>query len=45
MILNINLYPVKKEKELEVLKKVNALKDGFMILTAILTLFFKRIFK
>jgi len=43
--LKYQSIPSKERKRIGGLKKVNALKDGFMILTAILTLFFKRIFK
>tara|TARA_B100000989_G_C19514286_1_gene460784 strand:+ start:1039 stop:1719 length:681 start_codon:yes stop_codon:yes gene_type:complete len=37
--------PSKERKRIGGQKKVNALKDGFLILTAIFELFFKRIFK
>ena len=40
--LNYQSIPSKERKRIGGFKKVNALKDGFMILTAILTLFFKR---
>ena len=43
--LKYQSIPSKERKRIGGFKKVNALKDGFMILTAILTLFFKRIFK
>ena len=41
--LKYQSIPSKERKRIGGFKKVNALKDGFMILTAILTLFFKRI--
>ncbi len=37
--------PSKERKRIGGKKKVNALKDGFLILTAIIELFFKKIFK
>ena len=43
--LNYTSIPSKERKRIGGLKKVNALRDGFMILTAILSLFFKRIFR
>ena len=41
-ITNISLHQVKREKELQE-KKVNALKDGFLILIAIVGFFLKKI--
>ena len=43
--LNYTSLPSKERKRIGGLKKVNALRDGFMILTAILSLFLKRIFR
>ncbi len=43
--LNYTSIPSKERKRIGGLKKVNAFRDGFMILTAILSLFFKRIFR
>ena len=43
--LNYDSIPSKERKRIGGFKKVNALKDGFMILTAIMSLFLKKIFR
>ena len=43
--LNYVSVPSKERKRIGGEKKVNAFKDGFLILTAIIVLFFKKIFK
>ena len=43
--LNYASLPSKERKRIAGFKKVNAIKDGFLILTAIIELFFKKFFK
>ena len=43
--LNCTSLPSKERKRIAGTKKVNALKDGFLIITAIIALFFKKFFK
>ena len=43
--LNYASLPSKERKRIAGFKKVNAIKDGFLILTAIIELFFQKIFK